>query len=214
MRVKCKNNKSKEQRLTLNKNYSVYEAEYLIKDGIKEYIIFKIEDDYGSVIPYEANNFEIILDLNNNYTKEVIGDNKVVLMHSFINVKYFWAKLYDDDYEMIRLFIKAKKDIYSNEMMNEEILEIINGNNFDERDFVIDMLINQRNNYFIENIIRICKIQLEKWRDNSNLETLFKYLSTFENDKVNDFFIDYLSENEKGHEVLDEIVYNYNYFNN
>lgn len=212
MRVKCKNNKSKEQRLTLNKNYSVYEAEYLIKDGIKEYIIFKIEDDYGSVIPYEANNFEIISDLNNNYTKEVIGDNKVALTHSFISTKYFWAKLYDDDYEMIRLFIKAKKDIYISEMKNDEILEIINGNNFDERDFVIDMLIDQRNDYFIENIIRICKIQLEKWIDNSNLETLFKYLSTFENDKVNEFFIDYLSENEKGNEILDNIVYNY--FNN
>ncbi|SHJ97401.1 hypothetical protein SAMN05444401_0257 [Clostridium amylolyticum] len=212
MRVKCKNNKNKEQRLTLNKNYSVYEAEYLIKDGIKEYITFKIEDDYGSVIPYEANNFEIISDLNNNYTKEVIGDNEVALTHSFISTKYFWAKLYDDDHEMIRLFIKAKKDIYSSEMKNDEILEIINGNNFDERDFVIDMLIDQRNDYFIENIIRICKIQLEKWIDNSNLETLFKYLSTFENDKVNEFFIDYLSENEKGNEILDNIVYDY--FNN
>ncbi len=209
MRVKCKNNKNKEQRLTLNKNYSAYEAEYIDENGTKEYIIFKIEDDYGSVIPYEANNFEIISDCNNNYVKKQINDNKVVLTHSLITDRYFWSRLYDDDYEMKKLFIKAKKDIYTSEMTKEEILEIINGNNFDERDFVIDVLIEQKNDYFIENIIKICKMQLDKWIDNSNLETLFKYLSIFKNDSVNEFFIEYLSENEKGNEILDNIVYKY-----
>lgn len=208
MRVKCINNKNKEHRLTLNKNYSVYEAEYVDKEATKEYIIFKIEDDYGSVIPYDANNFEVILECNNNYVRKQLDDSKVILTHSFITDKYFWSRVYDDDCEMKKLFIKAKKDIIS-EMTKEEILEIISGDNFDERDFIMDVLTEQKNDYFIEIILKTCKIQLDKWIDNSNLETLFKYLSIFKNDSVNDFFIEYLSENEKGNEILDNIVYKY-----
>lgn len=208
MRVKCINNKNKEHRLTLNKNYSVYEAEYVDKEATKEYIIFKIEDDYGSVIPYDANNFEVISECNNNYVRKQLDDSKVILTHSFITDKYFWSRLYDDDCEMKKLFIKAKKDIIS-EMTKEEILEIISGDNFDERDFIMDVLTEQKNDYFIETILKTCKIQLDKWIDNSNLETLFKYLSIFKNDSVNDFFIEYLSENEKGNEILDNIVYKY-----
>lgn len=209
MKVKCRNNKNKEQRLTLNKNYFVYEAEYIDEDGKKEYTVFKIEDDYGSVISYGANNFEIISECNNNYVKKQIESNKVILTHSFIAEKYFWSRLYDDDCGVKKLFIKAKKDIYTSEMTKEEILEIISGNNFEERDFVIDMLIEQKNDYFVETIIKICNIQLDKWIDNSNLETLFKYLSIFRNDSVNEFFIKYLSENEKGNEILNNIVYKY-----
>lgn len=70
-------------------------------------------------------------------------------------------------------------------------------------------LIENKNCEFIEYVIEFCNEELNKWIDTIDLESLFKYLSKFENDKVNDFFIKYLSENEKGYEVLDEIVYNY-----
>ena len=72
-----------------------------------------------------------------------------------------------------------------------------------------NVLIEDKNCEFIEYVIEFCNEELNKWIDTVNLESLFKYLSKFENDKVNDFFIKYLSENEKEHEDLDEIVYNY-----
>lgn len=74
---------------------------------------------------------------------------------------------------------------------------------------VLKLLYEDKNCEFIEYVIEFCNEELNKWIDTVNLESLFKYLSKFENDKVNDFFIKYLSENEKGHEDLDEIVYNY-----
>ncbi|MDO5558753.1 MAG: hypothetical protein Q4F95_04055 [Oscillospiraceae bacterium] len=209
MRVKCIINKEKTHRLTLNKNYTVYEAKCSTGDQPTQYNLYRIEDDYGSVIPYESRNFEILSEVNDNYNKKILDNNEVILIHSFIDIKYFWARFYDDDPEMIELFIKAKKDIYSNEMTNKEIFEIIDQDNSDERDFLIDMLIDNKDDNYIEKIITICKEKLSKWENSESLESLFKYLCTFKNDKVNDFFIEYLSENEKGNDVLDKIVYKY-----
>lgn len=209
MRVKCINNKEKTHRLTLNKNYTVYEAQSSIGDQSTQYNLYRIEDDYGSVIPYESSNFEILSEVNDNYNKKILDNNEVILIHSFIDIKYFWSRFYDDDPEMIELFIKAKKDIYRNEMTNEEVFGIIDRDNSDERDFLIDMLIDNKDDNYIEKIITICKEKLSKWENGESLETSFKYLSTFKNDKVNDFFIEYLSENEKGNDVLDKIVYDY-----
>lgn len=209
MRVKCINNKEKTHRLTLNKNYTVYEAQSSIGDQPTQYNLYRIEDDYGSVIPYESSNFEILSEVNDNYNKKILDNNEVILIHSFIDIKYFWARFYDDDPEMIELFIKAKKDIYDNEMTNKEIVRIIDQDNSDERDFLIDMLIDNKDDNYIEKIISICKEKLSKWENSESLETSFKYLSTFKNDKVNDFFIEYLSETEEENDVLDKIVYDY-----
>ena len=69
MRVKCIEN-SKNPNLTINKIYTVYEGEFIADAYERLYIMFKIQDDYGSVIPYDAKYFEISSDKNPNYLEK------------------------------------------------------------------------------------------------------------------------------------------------
>lgn len=169
----------------------------------------RIENDQGSIIPYDANQFIIIIDINNNYIINKIVDNRFKFNYKNIVYDKFWSMLYDEAGTSIDDFRVAKKELYSSELTKEEIKNRLIGSNIDERDFMANVLIEDKNCEFIEYVIEFCNEELNKWIDTIDLESLFKYLSKFENDKVNEFFIKYLSENEKGNEVLDEIVYNY-----
>ena len=79
MRVKCIDNAKKLPYITLNKNYSVYECEFLYEDGVKQYSCFRIQDDYGSIIPYSARYFKIISDCTKNYTERKVAENKYIV---------------------------------------------------------------------------------------------------------------------------------------
>lgn len=209
MKVKCVNN-STEPALTINKSYIVYAGEFILRQEIKEYISFKIENDHGSVIPYDSKYFIIDSDNNNNnYINEKVGENNYHFNYRSIAYWEFWSMLYDEAGNSIEDFRSAKQELYRSELNKEEISNILNGDNEDERDFIVELLREDKNCEFINDIIRICKTQLDQWKDNNNLDTLFNYLSEFKNEMVNEFFVDYLSENEKGNEVLDKIVYKY-----
>ena len=208
MKIKCIENKGCPY-ITVNKNYIVYAGEFTVEDGFKEYSVFKIEDDYGSVIPYESKYFSIIINNNTNYIKEEVGENKYEFNYKIIAYKEFWSMLYDEAGGSIEDFRTAKNELYRSELNKEEILNRLGSDNIDERNFVVNLLTEDKNQEFIEYIIKICKIQSDQWKDNYNLETLFKYLSGFKDETINQFFIDYLSENEKGNEKSDKIVYNY-----
>jgi hypothetical protein len=212
MRVKCIDNKNKLPNITVNEIYTVYEGEFIVRFNEKHYIVFKIQDDYGSVIPYDAKYFDIISDENTNYIEKKISEDKYKFTHKFICYDKFWSMFYDEVGTSLDDFWIAKKDIYKLEMGKEEICEIIKGDNEDERDFILELLLETRDNYFIEEVIRLCYKQLNGWTLNQNFEIVFLYLSQFKNDCINDFFIEYLSEYEKGNEKLDKIVSDY--FNN
>lgn len=208
MKVKCIAN-GKEPALTINKNYIVFEGEFTLNDGIKEYTVFNIENDHGSIIPYNSKYFTISSDNNNDYVNEKAGENKYDFNYRSIAYWKFWSMLYDEAGNSIEDFIIAKQELYRSELNKEEILNRLNGDNVDERDFIVELLREDKNCEFIDDVIRICKTQLDQWKDNNDLDTLFNYLSEFKNETVNQFFIDYLSENEKGNETLDKIVYKY-----
>ncbi|MCT1398466.1 hypothetical protein M4D81_05540 [Paenibacillus sp. p3-SID867] len=208
MRVKCIEN-SKNPNLTINKIYTVYEGEFIADAYERLYIMFKIQDDYGSVIPYDAKYFEISSDKNPNYLEKEISENKYRFTHKFISYDKFWSMLYDEAGTSVDDFRSAKKDIYKLEMSREEICEIIKGDNQDELDTILELLLEKKDSNFIEEVIRLSHKEMNKRMFNQNIETAFLYLSEFKNDYVNNFFIEYLSENEKGNEKLDKIVSDY-----
>ncbi|MCR3759660.1 hypothetical protein KYB31_11785 [Clostridium felsineum] len=209
MRIKCINNSNKLPNITINKVYTVYEGEVTISVGEKQYYMFKIEDDYGSVIPYEAKYFEIISNKNTNYIEKNISENTYKFTHKFISYDKFWSMLYDEAGSSIEDFWNAKKDIYMSEMGKQEMYEIIKRDKEDERDFILKMLLETNDDCFIENVIKLCQKQFSEWTLNKNMETEFLYLSHFKSDCINEFFIEYLAEIEKGNEKLDRIVYEY-----
>lgn len=208
MKVKCIDN-GKNVALTINKNYIVYAGEFTLNEGSKEYILFKIENDHGSIIPYNSKYFTISSNDNNNYINEKVGENKYDFNYRSIAYWEFWSMLYDEAVNSIEDFRIAKQELYRSELNKEEILNRLSGDNVDERDFIVELLREDKKCEFIDDIIGICKTQLDQWKDNNDLDTLFNYLSEFKNETVNQFFIDYLSENEKGNEILDKIVYKY-----
>lgn len=212
MRVKCVENKKKFPYITLNTIYTVYEGEFLLVDNKKYYSMFRIEDDYASVIPYDAECFEIISDKNTNYVERKIAEGKYKFTHKYISYDFFWSMFYDEAGTSLDDFWKAKKDIYMLEMCKEEMCGIINGENEDERDFILNMSIEANDDYFIDDVIKICRKHLKEWSTNKSLETLFLYLSNFRYESVNEFFIEYLSEGVTGTEKLDKIINDY--FNN
>ncbi len=208
MKVKCIDN-GKNPALTINKDYIVYAGEFTLNDEIKEYTLFKIENDHGSVIPYNSKYFTISSDNNNDYINEKVEKNKYGFNYRSIAYWEFWSMLYDEAGNSIEDFRTAKQELYRSELNKEEILNRLNSDNIDERNLIVELLREDKNCGFIDEISRICKIQLDQWKNNNDLDVLFNYLSDFKNETVNQFFIDYLSENEKGNEILDNIVYKY-----
>lgn len=212
MRVKCIERDNSLPDITQNKIYSVFECEFIKNDEEINYNSFRIQDNYGSVIPYEAKYFKIISSNNSNYVEKKIAEDKYKLTHKFISYNGFWAMFYEEDGTSLDDFWRAKKDIYIQEMSQDEMREILQGENQDERDFILELLMETKDDYFIEDSIKIGRKQLKEWTTNHSLETLFLYISRFKNEKIDNFFIEYLSENEKGNDKLDRIVSDY--FNN
>ena len=127
MRVKCIGNSNKLPNITVNKIYTVYEGEFITINKEKHYVMFKIQDNYGSIIPYDAGCFEITSDKNTNYVEKKIAEDKYKFTHKFISYDGFWSMLYDEAGTSLDDFWKAKRDIYELEMSKEEMGETIKG---------------------------------------------------------------------------------------
>jgi len=111
MRVKCIDN-SKNLYLTEDKIYTVYEGEFKQANEEKEFTLLKIEDDYGSIIPYEALFFDVLSNNIKNYAISKIEEEKYKLTHKYISYKRFWSMLYEEAGTSLEDFWAAKKDIY------------------------------------------------------------------------------------------------------
>lgn len=208
MKLKCIS-KDREPELTIGKKYIVYEGQFNLNGKMKEYIMFKIENDCGSVIPYDSKHFTIISHNNNCYINDNAREDSYKFNHRAIAYKEFWSMFYDEAGSSIEDFRAAKKELFKSELSKEEVLIKLSDDNIDEIELIIELLKEEDNSYFMEDIISICKKQLDKWEFNNELCILFEYLSEFKNEEVNQFFICYLSENQKGNENLDKIVYKY-----
>ncbi|MFP9128428.1 hypothetical protein [Niallia sp. BSM11] len=208
MRVKCIDN-SKNLYLTEDKIYTVYEGEFKQANEEKEFTLLKIEDDYGSIIPYEAQFFDVFSNNIENYAISKIEEEKYKLTHKYISYKGFWSMLYEEAGTSLDDFWAAKKDIYKQEMSKEEMKEILEGINENEKDFILELLIEIKDDKFIDQVIGICRKKLNKHAILGSDDLLFKYLHEFQDDRVNDFFIEYLTEYYDGNEEINKIVSSY-----
>lgn len=208
MKIKCINNSDKLQ-ITINKSYVVFGGEFSENNCIKTYTSFKIEDDYGSIIPYEAKKFEVVNENIKNYIINKVSDNTFEFDYKYISYWDFWSMLYDEAGTSINDFNRAKQELFRNELSEEEIIEKIYDEKLDERDFIINLLTIDKNDKFIPIVISFCRNHLNQWKNPSELENMFLYLSKFKAESVSQFFIDYMIDNEKGTKSIDLIVDNY-----
>lgn len=208
LKVKCIDI-SKKTILTINKSYIVYGGEFSLNKGVKKYKRLIIENDNGSLNPYDASSFDIIINIDDSYSVNNVDDDTFKFIHNKISYEYFWDMFYNDVNTAIMDFDFAKKELYIKELNKDEIKTKLISDNVDERDFISDMLIEYKKYDFTEDVIDFCNNELNKWIRNVPLESLFKYLSSFENSMVNEFFDKYLLETEKGHKNLDDITYAY-----
>lgn len=61
--------------------------------------------------------------------------------------------LYDEAGDSIKDFISVKKELYRSDLIKEEIIEKLNSYNIDERNFIVELLIEDKNGKFIDNVM-------------------------------------------------------------
>ena len=208
-RMRVQNINNRNLYITENKIYTVFEGEFIQTNGEKKFTHLKIEDDYGSIIPYEAQFFNVVSNNIENYVIRKIEEEKYKLTHKYISYKGFWSMLYEEVGTSLDDFWAAKKDIYKREMTKEEMKGILDGVNDNEKEFILELWIENRDDYFIDEVIEICRKKLHEHKVTESNDLLFKYLNEFQDDRVNDFFIEYLTENYDVNEEINKIVCSY-----
>lgn len=208
MKVKCINCKEKST-LSINSNYIVYCGEFSLYDYGRKYERFFIQNDDGRLLPYDANSFEIVLNIDNKYIISNLSDDNFKFAHKAIAYNEFLEMFYEDTNTAINDFNIAKKELYTTELNEDEIKAKLTSDNIDERDFIAITLAENKNYHYIKFVIDFCNNELNKWIRNISLQSLFEYLSIFKNDLTDEFFNNYLTEMEKGHTVLNNIAYDY-----
>lgn len=208
MKVKCIDYREKST-LSINSNYIVYCGEFLLNSFGRKYQRFFIENADGRILPYNANSFEIIFDIDNKYIISNLPDNNFKFVHNAIAYNEFLEMFYEDNNTAINSFNIAKKDLYTTELNEDEIKAKLTSDNIDERDFIAITLAENKNYHYIKFVIDFCNDELNKWIRNIPLQSLFEYLSVFKNDLTDEFFNNYLTEMEKGHQDLNNIAYDY-----
>ncbi len=112
--------------------------------------------------------------------------------------------LYEEVGASLDDFWAAKKDIYKREMKG-----ILVGVNDNQKDFILELWIENKDDHFIDEVIEICRKKLHEHKVTESNDLLFKYLNEFQDDRVNDFFIEYLTENHDVNEEINKIVCSY-----
>lgn len=208
IKVRCIDNREK-LTLTINSAYIVYGGEYSLNDFGEKYNKFIVENDNGSVMPYEASSFDIILDIDDNYIVTDLTNGKFKFIYNKISDDKFWEMFYNDVNIAISNFNIAKRELYINELNDDEIKYKLTSSNILERDFIADTLSEYKNSSFITFVADFCNEELNKWINYVPIESLFNYLKTFKTCETEEFFYNYLLESDKGHKALDDITYKY-----
>ncbi|BFH25585.1 hypothetical protein PMJ1TS6_72190 [Paenibacillus melissococcoides] len=97
------------------------------------------------------------------------------------------------------------------ELEESEINEILDRGREEDITVIFNALIKAKSETFNPKIIQFAKSKLEEssFKEYDLLKLAFKYLSLFNNENVNDFFLYYLTNIELGTKELTEIVNEY-----
>ncbi|WP_438447651.1 hypothetical protein [Gorillibacterium sp. sgz5001074] len=224
MKVECLinevNNKDYDA-LTVGKRYIVLSIEIYDKENsifaqsVGNHILYRIENDNGSVVPYPSTIFQII---SGNFSRGWMAIQEqgcFKLIPEKWKVDGFWESYYNDDSKTMELYENEKQNILLEELTNDEIISIISNKDSFNLKTILLALNNHEDERFIDSVLDYSKTLLQN--DNnyhsskkvSDLLVLaFTYLSKFKITQVEEFFIDYLTEyNQK--EYLTNIVNGY-----
>lgn len=125
MKVKCISNKINGKTydmVSINREYIVLAIEFynseesLFIKSIGDYILYRLEDNYGTILPLPSKLFII---LNGNLPKHWISYNNEscysILHKEWANL-YFWDDFYNDEPNAVATFKKVKAQIYEEEI--------------------------------------------------------------------------------------------------
>jgi len=200
--------------ITVGKSYVIFAGKCRMNaDNNREIMNICIQDDSGSIGFYDSSNFNILIQTFNKYS--FTSKDQCDFMFDNISYDGFWSMFYNDSQERINDYIRAKKDfiqaklcLYQEYSLDELRLNIMT-DNMDERDFIFDFLKKERNTNFIQFAIQLIKQGMENGVKYYEVEEIFKYLASFKNKMVENFFLELIVEDVWENEKLNEIIYNY-----
>jgi hypothetical protein len=214
MKAKCISNKNKKRSITIGNSYVIF-AGRCLKNNVGSKVIesIYIQDDSGSVGIYDTTDFQIQNISFEKYT--FVLKNQDDFLANNIAYDGFWAMLYGDSPDGIEEYNKAKHDfktakmiLYKEYSLEELRVRILN-DSLDERDFIFEFLRIEQNDGFLELAIDIIKDGMKDEVRYFEVDEIFKYLASFKNKSVEDFFIEYTSVDVWENEEINSIVYNY-----
>ena len=211
MKVRYERTNGEQPYLTNKKLYVIISIEF--ENSIEqsgEYIRYILENDIGQIMPYKANMFEVECSkLSSTWIFNKKNDNNYSIIPKDIAYNSFWEDFYNDDDIAVFKLLKVKSQIYLEDLSDSEIAEIINDAPEGKLELILNALTQEKNDKFIEQVIDYCILQLNQYSNESLLISAFKYLSTFKKNKVEDFFIEFLSTTLTSNDELIQIVNRY-----
>lgn len=126
-----------------------------------------------------------------------------------ISYNSFWEDFYNDEIIALKKFNHVKEVLYLEELTDEEIQDILCGNKEDEIDFILNALMKNKCDRFVNHVVNYASTELSRYNKSSSLLVAFKYLSAFKQIEIDDFFISYLTNIENGYDELTEVVNGY-----
>ena len=211
MKVKYIKSNDTEPNLTINKNYIVFAIEFSNDLSVSgEYINFRLQNDDNSIIPYPANLFEIVSHkLGSTWIFNQKNKNNYWILPEQISYNSFWEDFYNDEILARKYFNHVKEVLYLEELTEEEIQDILCGNKEEEIDFILNVLMKNKCDRFVNHVVNYASAELLRYKQGSPLLAAFEYLSVFKQLEVDDFFISYLTNIENGYDELTKVVNDY-----
>ncbi len=156
MKLKCIENRGYPH-ITIGQSYVVFGGKFILDESIKKYTLFRIEDDYGSIRLYKAENFHIESNHNTRYKVEDLGMREYQFNYHIVSYPKFWSMFYDDIERAQLDYQKAKKELYRYELDKIDMINIVTRGNKAVKNFVIELLREDKDDVFLETIINSCK---------------------------------------------------------
>lgn len=208
MRVQLKDTLALHTNLSSDQKYIVFE----IGSAPSGDTYYRIENDANRLVPYDSSLFNVVLDkLNGDWTILDKPNQSSARLPREIAYMTFWEEFYNDEPKALRAFNQAKARLYLEELEDTEIKDILESNNEEVIYFVLNTLIRTQCDTFTNEMIQFAKKRLEENRypEGNILLATFQYLSLFQEEHINEFFVYYLTNIELGNDELTEIVSNY-----
>ncbi|MHC1748028.1 MAG: hypothetical protein AB9856_06505 [Cellulosilyticaceae bacterium] len=211
MKVRYEGKNGEQPYLTNKKVYTVISVEFENAcEQSGEYIRYRLENDIGQIRAYKANMFDVECSkLSSTWIFNKKNENNYSIIAKDIAYNSFWEDFYNDDNIAVLKLLNVKSQIYLEDLSDSEIAGIIKDAPEEKLELILNALTQEKNNKFIEQVIDCCKLQLNKYSNESLLISAFRYLSTFKQNQVEEFFIEFLSTTLTNNEELIQIVNRY-----